>query len=93
MTVWCLFDFVMPKGIEWLILLIIGIFTQMAQILMTKALHEDKSSVITPFQYLGAIYSAILGYFVFFESLSIVVYIGICLILLGVVFNAVLRKQ
>lgn len=93
MTIWCLFDFVMPQGIEWLILLIIGIFTQMAQILMTKALHADKTSVITPFQYLGAIYAAVIGYFVFDERLSFIVYIGIACILFGVVFNAVLRNR
>lgn len=93
MTIWCLFDFVMPRGIEWFILLLIGIFTQIAQILMTRALHEDKTSVITPFQYLGAIYAALLGVFVFDERLSIVVYLGILLILLGVVSNAVIRKR
>ena len=93
MFIWCLFDFVMPHGIEWLFLLIIGIFTQFAQVLMTKALHEDTVSVITPFQYLGAIYAAFVGFFIFDERLSIIVYLGIILILLGVVSNAILRKR
>lgn len=93
MSIWCLFDFVMPIGIEWLILLVIGIFTQIAQVLLTKALHEDKASIITPFQYLGAIYASMIGYFIFDEHLSFIVYIGILLILLGVVSNALLRKQ
>lgn len=93
MSIWCLFDFVMPHGIEWLILLIIGIFTQIAQVLLTRALHEDKASIITPFQYLGAIYASMIGYFIFDEHLSFIVYIGILLILLGVVSNALLRKQ
>jgi len=92
MTIWCMFDFVWPKGIEWIFLLLIGIFTQIAQVLMTKALHEDKTSVITPFQYLGAIYAALMGFFIFDERLSIVVYLGIGLILFGVLLNALLRK-
>lgn len=92
MSLWCLFDFVLPKGKEWLILIIIGVFTQIAQVLLTKALHEDKASVITPFQYLGAIYAAFVGYFVFDERLSFLVYIGISCILIGVVFNAILPK-
>lgn len=92
MSLWCLFDFVLPKGKEWLILIIIGIFTQIAQVLLTKALHEDKASVITPFQYLGAIYAAFVGYFVFDERLSFLVYIGISCILIGVVFNAIVPK-
>jgi drug/metabolite transporter (DMT)-like permease len=93
MFIWCLFDFVMPQGIEWFFLIIIGIFTQFAQVLLTKALHEDKISVITPFQYLGAIYAALVGFFIFDERLSIVVYLGIILILFGVVSNAILRKR
>jgi drug/metabolite transporter (DMT)-like permease len=93
MFIWCLFDFVMPQGIEWFFLIIIGIFTQFAQVLLTKALHEDKVSVITPFQYLGAIYAAFVGFFIFDERLSIVVYLGIILILIGVVSNAILRKR
>jgi drug/metabolite transporter (DMT)-like permease len=91
MTIWCFFEFTMPNGIEWLILLVIGIFTQIAQILMTKALHEGSASLITPFQYLGAIYAALLGLFIFDEKLSWVVYAGIGLILLGVVSNALIK--
>ena len=92
MTAWCLFEFTMPVGIEWLILLIIGIFTQIAQVLMTKALHEGSAGLITPFQYLGAIYAAVVGFFIFDERLSWIVYVGIVLILIGVVVNAVLRS-
>ena len=92
MSVWCLFDFVLPQGKEWFILLIIGIFTQIAQVLLTKALHEDKASVITPFQYLGAVYASFVGFFVFDERLSFLVYLGIFCILIGVVFNAIAPK-
>lgn len=92
MTVWCLFEFTMPVGIEWLILLIIGIFTQIAQVLMTRALHEGSAGLITPFQYLGAIYAALVGFFIFDERLSWIVYVGIVLILIGVVVNVVLRS-
>lgn len=87
MGIWCLFDFVVPKGIEWVYLLLIGVFTQFAQILMTKALHIGNASTITPFQYLGSIYALFVGLFVFGEFLSIWAYVGISLILLGVLLN------
>lgn len=93
MITWCFWDFTMPQGWEWLILLTIGIFTQIAQILMTKAFHFGPTSVIAPFQYLGAIYAFLIGFFVFDEMLSLVVNIGITLVLLGVVTNSVLRKR
>lgn len=93
MTLWCLYDFTMPIGIEWLILLIIGIFTQIAQVLMTKALHEGSAALITPFQYLGAIYASIMGLLIFDEKLSWVVYLGIGMILFGVVTNALIKAS
>lgn len=93
MVLLCFHRFTMPQGIEWLILLLIGIFTQFAQILMTRALHLGTASTITPFQYLGAIYAFLIGYFVFDETLSLIVNVGICLVISGVIVNAVLRKR
>lgn len=93
MSFLCLFEFTMPKGNEWLMLLAIGIFTQIAQILLTRALHADSTSVIMPFQYLGAIYAFLIGYFVFDEQLSLIVNIGIIAILSGVVGNVLLRRK
>jgi drug/metabolite transporter (DMT)-like permease len=92
MTIWCLFEFVMPVGIEWLYLLIIGIFTQIAQVLMTKAFHEGDASTIAPFQYLGAIYAFFVGYFIFQEQLSEYVEFGIMLIIFGLILNTLSQK-
>jgi hypothetical protein len=91
MTVWCFFDFVMPKGIEWFLLLVIGIFTQIAQVLLTKALHQESASLITPFQYLGSIYAMLMGFFIFEEHLNILIIIGVALILVGVVANTLIK--
>ncbi|MCH2230482.1 MAG: DMT family transporter [Crocinitomicaceae bacterium] len=93
MLILCLYSFTIPQGIEWLFLLLIGIFTQLAQILMTKALHLGSASTITPFQYLGAVYAFLIGYFIFDETLSMIVNIGIGLVISGVIVNAILRKK
>lgn len=93
MVVFCLFEFTMPQGIEWFIILIIGIFTQLAQVLLTKAFHEGTASTISPFQYLGAIYAFLLGSFVFNETLSMVVNLGIVIVVGSVVINAFIRKS
>lgn len=92
MTIWCFYEFTFPSGIEWFILLVIGIFTQIAQVMMTKAFHEGPTATVAPFQYLGAIYGFFISFFVFDERLSFVVYIGIVIILIGVVVNSLLRK-
>jgi drug/metabolite transporter (DMT)-like permease len=93
MILLCFYDFTIPHGIEWGILLIIGIFTQFAQISLTKALHLGNASSITPFQYLGAIYAFLIGFFVFSETLSLIVNIGILLVISGVFVNALLKKK
>lgn len=92
MTFLCFFEFTMPSGIEWLILLLIGITTQLAQISLTKALHLESPIIVMPFKYLGAIYAFLLGYFVFDERLSFIVNIGITLILVGVILNMLFKK-
>lgn len=92
MIILCLFDFTMPHGMEWIYLLLIGIFTQLAQISLTKALHEGTASAIIPVQYLGAIYAFIVGYFIFKETLSNTIVLGTVLVLSGVIINALLKK-
>jgi drug/metabolite transporter (DMT)-like permease len=91
MSIWCLFDFVMPNGIEWLILLVIGICTQIAQISLTKALHFESSSLIMPFQYLGSIYALLVGYLILDERLNNIVIMGVLIILLGVILNTITK--
>lgn len=93
MTILCFYEFTIPQGIEWLYLLIIGLFTQFAQILLTKALHEGEASIIMPFQYLGAIYAFLLGYFVFDEKLHWMIDLGIILVISSVVINVILRNR
>jgi drug/metabolite transporter (DMT)-like permease len=93
MSFWCLFDFVMPSGIEWLILLIIGICTQIAQISLTRALHYESSSLIMPFQYLGSVYALLVGYLVLDERLNTIVMVGVFLILLGVILNTIFKSK
>ena len=90
--VWCLFDFTLPRGIEWLLLLTIGIFTQMAQVLMTKAFMFGQTAVVAPFQYVGAIYALISGWFIFDERLSTWNLVGISVILIGVLLGTIMRN-
>lgn len=92
MGIWCLFDFEMPYGIAWLYILIIGIFTQIAQVALTKAFSMGDANTLAPFQYLGSIYALILGYMVFDEKLSFYALMGIVLILLGVVLNLLSKR-
>jgi len=85
--------YVFPKGFEWGLLLLIGVFTQIAQIFMTKSFHFADASKVTPIKYFGAIYAVLIGYFIFDETLSLYVSIGITLILTGVLLNTFLVRK
>ena len=93
MAVLCAFDYVVPKGVEWWLILIIGVFTQFAQLLMTKALHAENTATITPFKYLGSIYAFFLGLFFFDEVISLYGIAGMVLILVGVLGNTYFRNR
>lgn len=85
-------EWVTPHGIEWVLLLIMGIFTQIAQLYMTKALHADHSSRIMPFKYFGVVYALAIGFFFFNESLPLWSIAGIILVLIGVILNASVKN-
>lgn len=55
--------FIMPQGIEWVLLLFIGILTQIAQVCMTRAFNADTASTVAPLKYLGSVYAALMGFF------------------------------
>jgi len=85
-------DWVMPQGFEWLLLLLLGILTQVAQIYMTKALHTDHSSTIMPFKYIGVIYALIIGFLFFDESLPALSFVGIGVVIAAVILNALVKN-
>lgn len=91
MAIWTAFDFVIPQGIEWLYILFLGVFTQIAQVLMTKAFMYGDVAIVSPFQYLGSIYAILVGTFLFNEILPISSFTGIFLILAGVLLNIVVK--
>lgn len=92
MGIACLYEWTTPVGIEWLYILIIGFLTQVAQVNMTKALHADKAAKVTPFKYFGAIFAIVIGYTIFDEQLILLNFVGIALIILGVLFNSFIKS-
>jgi drug/metabolite transporter (DMT)-like permease len=91
MAIWTYFDFVIPIGIEWIYLILLGVFTQIAQVFMTKAFMFGDVAIVSPFQYLGSIYAIFVGTFLFNEILPFNSFVGIFLILTGVLLNIVVK--
>ncbi len=84
--------YVVPQGIEWLLLLLIGILTQIAQVSMTRAFNSESAAKVTPIKYIGAIYAVSIGFFIFDETLSLNATIGIILVLIGVLLNTFFKN-
>ena len=85
--VWSLFNWVTPKGTDWIILIMVGILTQIAQYFMTRSFQNEEISKVASLRYLGIIYALILGYLFFDEDFTLLVYGGMAITILGVVLN------
>ncbi|PJJ48681.1 DMT family transporter [Hymenobacter chitinivorans] len=86
-AVYCLFDWVPPRGLDWLWLLLTGLLAQGAQLCLTKAYQAERLSSVANLNYLGILYAVGLGLLFFNEAFPVVAYLGMALVLLGVVLN------
>ena len=77
----------MPTGMDWFILLMVGVFTQIAQYFMTRSFQVEEISKVASLRYLGIIYALIFGYLFFNEDFNYLVYFGMALTIVGVVLN------
>jgi drug/metabolite transporter (DMT)-like permease len=53
--------FVMPNGTTWIYIIILGITSTMAQVLMTKAYSSSKAGIIAAVSYTNIVFSIIMG--------------------------------
>lgn len=81
------FDWAMPVGWDWLILLWIGICTQSAQYFMTVAYQTGNLSRVSSLSYMGVLYALLFGFILFGETFPVASYIGMGLVLIGILLN------
>src|SRR5205085_11909496 len=85
--IWKPQSWVMPGGIQWLWLVLTGIATQVGQFFMTRAYQEDTASRVSAVSYAGLIWGAGFGITLFGEVYSWMQYLGMAMVLLGVILN------
>lgn len=85
-------DWVTPQGWEWMLVLLLGVFTQFAQFYMAKALLIDHSSRIMPFKYFGVIYALLIGFFFFSEAMPLLSLAGMAVVIAAVVINSLVKN-
>jgi len=86
-TLYCIFNWVQPKGWDWLLLLGVGIFTQAAQYYMTLAYQNAQLSKIASLNYIGILYALGFGFIFFNETFNLLTYFGMAMVLSGVILN------
>lgn len=85
--IYSVFQWVQPAGWDWILLLGIGVLTQFAQYFMTKAYQAEEVSKVANLKYLNIIYALIFGYLFFGETFNLLTYVGMLLVITGVVLN------
>ncbi|MBB1312106.1 DMT family transporter [Aliivibrio sp. SR45-2] len=85
-------DFVWPSLFLTMILILIGIFTQIGQYGLTKAMQTQAAGKASAYSYVQVVFSALLGVWVFNEMPSMWTYLGGGLIITGALIN-VFGKQ
>ena len=85
-------DFVWPSLFLTMILVLIGIFTQIGQYGLTKAMQTQAAGKASAYSYVQIVFSALLGVWIFNEIPSMWTYIGGGLIVTGALIN-VFGKQ
>lgn len=85
-------DFVMPTLPVMGLLVLVGIFTQIGQIGLTKALHGADANKATAYAYVQIIFSVLIGWVYFSEVPIITTLIGGGLVIIGALINVLWKK-
>ena len=85
--IWSALTWVQPKAWDWALLILVGVLTQFAQFYMTKSYQNEKLANVANLNYLGIIYALGLGYVFFEETFSLLTFLGMALVLVGVILN------
>ncbi|AKD05517.1 DMT family transporter [Pontibacter korlensis] len=88
-----IFNWVQPIGWDWVVLLLVGLFTQLGQYYMTLSYQNEEISKVANLTYIGIIYALLFGFFFFGELLNIWTYLGMALVLLGVILNVQYKNK
>ena len=81
------FQWVQPSWTEFLILLGIGIATQIAQVNMTKAMQLEELGKVSIVGYLTMVYALFIGAIFFKETYNWITLVGMGLVIAGVLLN------
>lgn len=83
---------VIPSTYELILLIIVGILTQIAQYFLTRAFQAEEANKVAAVSNLGIIYALLIGLWVFNETFQPLSVIGMLLVVGGVLLNVRRRE-
>lgn len=86
-------NWITPIGIEWLMLIALGLFGYFGQVYMTKAFQIAATNQVAPLKYLEVIFTLLFGVSLFNEVYTIYSLLGITMIISGLVLNALYKGK
>lgn len=85
--IFTLFVWKLPQGIDWLYIILLGVFTQLGQINLTRSLQSENINRVSILNYIGIFYALLFGWIFFDEKHGWPVLAGIFLVITGVFLN------
>jgi len=82
-----IFNWKTPVGIDWLLLLSLGIFGYFGQLFMTKAFQMGETNLIAPLKYLEVFFAVIVGVVFLGEEYLVWSFAGMGMIITGLLLN------
>ena len=86
-------NWVNPKGYELPFLMMLGVFGYFGQVFMTKAFQTASTNIVAPIKYFEVIYTATFGVFLFGEIFTLYSFLGIFLIIGGLILNILYKSK
>ena len=82
-----------PIGLDWLYLLLVGIFSQLGQVFLTNAFSREKAASVAIIVYSGLIYAISIGWYFFDEPQTLYTFFGMGLVVVGVISSIIYVKR
>ena len=86
-------NWVNPVGMEWLMLFGLGVFGYFGQVFMTKAFQVASTNQVAPLKYLEVIFTVLFGVFIFGEIYTLWSLLGIAMIIIALILNALYKRR
>lgn len=82
-----------PIGLDWLYLLLVGVFSQFGQVFLTNAFSREKAASVAIIVYSGLIYAISIGWYFYDEKQTLFTFLGMLLVVVGVISSIIYGKR